>query len=226
MAMAEAVARREPLTRDRVLRAAIDLADADGLDGLTMRRLAERLDVEAMSIYHHVRGKDAVVSGACDLVFVDVAVRAAAEPRHPDHDWRAVLRGRILAAREVLLEHPWMPRALELHGVMTPALATWVDGNVGAMRRGGLSFDLIHHAMHTLGSRQFGFSQELILDDDGDAVADPEVAAAAAALMPNVTAMLLEISHDDPDSTLGWCDDRAEFEFALDVLLDGIARRA
>ena len=119
-----------------------------------------------------------------------------------------------------------MPRALELHGVMTPALATWVDGNVGTMRRGGLSLDLIHHAMHTLGSRQFGFSQELILDDDGDQVADPAVAAAAAALMPNVTAMLMEISHDDPDSTLGWCDDRAEFEFALDVLLDGLERRS
>lgn len=226
MALPDQIERRVPLTRERVLRSAIELADEDGLDALTMRRLADRLGVEAMSIYHHVRGKAAVVSGACDLVFEDVAALAADGPRHPDSQWRAILRARILAAREVLLAHPWMPRALETHGVMTPALATWVDGNVGAMRRGGLSFDLIHHAMHTLGSRQFGFSQELILDDDGDAVADPEVAAAAAALMPNVTAMLMEISHDDPGSTLGWCDDRAEFEFALDILLEGIERRA
>ncbi len=70
--MAESVSRRTPLTRDRVLRAAIDLADAEGLDGLTMRRLAESLSVEAMSIYHHVRGKDAVLAGALDLVFTDI----------------------------------------------------------------------------------------------------------------------------------------------------------
>lgn len=226
MALPDQLERRAPLTRKRVLRAAIELADTDGLDALTMRRLADRLGVEAMSIYHHVRGKAAVVSGACDLVFSDVNERVTAEPRHPESRWRDILRTRILTARDVLLEHPWMPRALETHRVMTPALAAWVDENVGTMRRGGLSFDLIHHAMHTLGSRQFGFSQELILDDDGDAVSDPEVAAAAAALMPNVTAMLMEISHDDPDTTLGWCDDRAEFEFALDILLEGIERRA
>ncbi len=108
---------------------------------------------------------------------------------------------------------------------MTPAFASWVDGNVAVMRAGGLSFDLIHHAMHTLGSRQFGFSQELILADSSDAKVDPEAAAAMAPLMPNIIAMLGEIAHDDPDSIIGWCDDRAEFEFALDVLLDGIERR-
>ncbi|MET0735145.1 MAG: TetR family transcriptional regulator [Microbacterium sp.] len=225
MAMAEPVARRTPLTRERVLRAAIDLADAEGLDALTMRRLADRLSVEAMSIYHHVRGKDAILAGALDLVFEDVGARAAAAPPLPPEQWRAVLRRRILIAREVLLLHPWAPRALETSGVMTPAFATWVDGNVGAMSGGGLSFDLIHHAMHTLGSRQFGFSQELILADSSEAKVDPEAAAAMAPLMPNVLAMLGEVAHDDPDSVIGWCDDQSEFEFALDILLEGIERR-
>lgn len=219
------VPQREPLTRERVFRAAIDLADEGGLEGLTMRRLADRLSVEAMSIYHHVRGKDAVLSGALDLVFADVGAEAAAEPSVSPTDWRAALRQRILVARRILLRHPWAPRALESHGVMTPAFATWVDGNVATMRAGGLSFDLIHHAMHTLGSRQFGFSQEIILADSSDAKVDPEAAAAMASLMPNVMAMLQDVVHDDPDSIIGWCDDQSEFEFALDVLLDGIDAR-
>lgn len=225
MAMAEPAPRRAPLTRERILRAAIQLADEDGLDGFTMRRLADRLSVEAMSIYHHVRGKDAVLAGALDLVFTDVGARIAGEAPLPPEEWRPILRRRILAARQVLLHHPWAPRALEQYGVMTPALASWVDGNVAAMHGGGLSFDLIHHALHTLGSRQFGFSQELVLADSSDAKVDPAAAAAIAPLMPHVMEMLAEIAHDDPDSILGWCDDRVEFEFALDVLLEGIERR-
>jgi AcrR family transcriptional regulator len=217
--------RRAPLTPERVFRAAIELADDEGLDGLTMRRLAERLSVEAMSIYHHVRGKDAVLSGAIDLVYADIGAEAAAEPPLPPTDWRAVVRQRILVARRVLLRHPWAPRALESHGVMTRPLATWVDGNIAAMHAGGLSYDLIHHAMHTLGSRQWGFSQELILADSSEAKVDPEAAAAIAPWMPHVIEMLQDVVHDDPDSIIGWCDDQAEFEFALDVLLDGIDAR-
>ncbi|GAA1927228.1 TetR/AcrR family transcriptional regulator C-terminal domain-containing protein [Microbacterium aoyamense] len=217
--------RREPLTRERVFRAAIELADEEGLEGLTMRRLAERLSVEAMSIYHHVRGKDAVLSGALELVYADVTAEAAAEPAPPTEGWRPLLRQRILVARRILLRHPWAPRALETHGVMTRSLATWVDGNIAAMRSGGLSYDLIHHAMHTLGSRQWGFSQELILADSSDAKVDPEAAAAMAPWMPHVIEMLQDVVHDDPDSIIGWCDDQAEFEFALDVLLDGIEAR-
>lgn len=111
---------------------------------------------------------------------------------------------------------------------MTPAFAGWVDTNVAVMRSGGLSWDLIHHAMHTLGSRQFGFSQELILDDPQgtDGELDPTAAAEFGRLMPNVQAMLQDVVHDDEAGTLGWCDDRTEFEFALDILLEGLERRA
>ena len=220
--------RREPLSRERVLREAIRLADDGGIDALTMRRLAQQLGVEPMSIYYHVRGKDAVVTGALDLVFEDVARRAAAATTPPPSSWREHLRARILAAREVLVQHPWAPRALESRGTMTPAFAAWVDTNVAVMRSGGLSWDLIHHAMHTLGSRQFGFSQELILDDpqSADGEPDPTAAAELGRLMPNVQAMLQDVVHDDEVGTLGWCDDRTEFEFALDILLEGLERRA
>ncbi|NLP83992.1 TetR family transcriptional regulator [Microbacterium sp. CFH 90308] len=220
--------RREPLSRGRVLREAIAIADEGGIDALTMRRLAQQLGVEPMSIYYHVRGKDAVITGALDLVFEDVGERAARATTPPPPSWQDHLRTRILAAREVLLDHPWVPRALEARGTMTPAFATWVDTNVAVMRSGGLSWDLIHHAMHTLGSRQFGFSQELILDDPqgADGAADPAQAAALGALMPNVQAMLEDVVHEDEVGTLGWCDDRVEFEFALDILLEGLERRA
>lgn len=219
-----APARREPLSRERVLRTAVEVADETGIDGLTMRRLAERLGVEPMSIYYHVRGKDAIVAGALDLVFDDVAALAA-DRATPLAGWRSHLRGRILAAREVLLRHPWAPRALEDSGVMSPTIGEWVDGNVAIMHDGGLSWDLIHHSLHTLASRQFGFSQELILGDP-DGEVDPDAAAELAARMPHVTAMLQDVVHADDVGTLGWCDDQEEFEFALDILLEGIERRA
>jgi AcrR family transcriptional regulator len=219
---------RVPLSRERVLREAIRLADESGLDALTMRRLAQQLGVEPMSIYYHVRGKDAVVTGALDLIFEDVSAAATRATTPPPASWREHLRARILAARDVLQDHSWVPRALESRGTMTPALGSWVDTNVGVMRSGGLSWDLIHHAMHTLGSRQFGFSQELILDDPpgADGKVDVDAAAALGELMPNVRAMLVDVVHDDEVGTLGWCDDRTEFEFALDILLEGIERRA
>jgi hypothetical protein len=97
---------------------------------------------------------------------------------------------------------------------------------IGVLRRGGLSYDLIHHAMHALGSRALGFSQELFQPDDSDApdAEDTEVLEQMAAQFPYTTEMLAEVAHDDPDSTLGWCDDQTEFEFAVDLMLDGLER--
>jgi hypothetical protein len=90
------------------------------------------------------------------------------------------------------------------------------------MRAGGMSFDLIHHALHAIGSRVYGYVQEL--SDDGDAP-PPAQLEQLAALAPNLAAMLAEVAHVDDDSTLGWCDDQSEFEFGLDLLLEGIERR-
>ena len=109
-------------------------------------------------------------------------------------------------------------------------MARYVDGSVGIMHAGGVSFDLIHHALHALGSRLYGFTQELRMDGDpsGEAAAAASEAELAQMmqLAPNLAAMLAEVVHDDPDSTLGWCDDQTEFEFGLDILLDGLERRA
>ncbi|SFS09349.1 transcriptional regulator, TetR family [Microbacterium sp. cf046] len=216
---------RAPLTRERVLLAARALADEDGLDALTMRRLADDLHVEAMSIYHHLPNKDAILDGLVELAFSEIeaevggfGVDGAAQ------DWRSALRTRILGSRRVLLKHRWVPVVLENRGVLVPTMARYIDGIVAIMRAGGLSFDLIHHSLHALGSRMYGFTQELSLDGDDAAPAGDDLAQMRD-FVPNLAAMLEDVVHDDPDSTLGWCDDQTEFEFGLDILLEGLERR-
>ena len=216
--------RRAPLTRDRVLRTAVDLADSGGIDALTIRRLGEQLGVEAMSVYHHVANKEAILDGVVDLVFGEVedALGGFAVPGR-DAEWKAALRARILAARQVMLRHPWLPGVMDSRQGLGLTTARYVDSVVGTLRSGGLSYDLIHHAMHALGSRMFGFSQELG-ESGGDGQGDPDELAQMAAQVPHLAEMLSVVRHDDPESTLGWCDDQFEFEFGLDLILDGIER--
>ena len=90
------------------------------------------------------------------------------------------------------------------------------------MHAGGCSYDLIHHCLHALGSTMFGFNQELMLDSDTPSGEDLTL---MHDFVPHLAAMLEDVVHDDPDSTLGWCDDQTEFEFGLDVLLEGLERR-
>jgi AcrR family transcriptional regulator len=220
-------ARRAPLTRDRVLRTAVDLADSAGIDALTIRRLAEQLGVEAMSLYYHVANKEAILDGIVDLVFQEIEEAvggfAVAET---DAAWKTTLRARILAARTVMLRHPWAPGVMDTRADLGLAQARYVDAVVGTLRSGGLSFDLIHHAMHALGSRAYGFSQELGEGEGGDETADSGALEQMAAHVPHLAEMLSVVRHDDPDSTLGWCDDQFEFEFGLDIILDGLERHA
>ena len=219
---------RVPLSRGRVLRAAVDLADREGLEAMTMRRLAQELDVEAMSLYHHVANKDAVLDGIVETVIAEV-VAEASELAGPDpaDDWRGALRSRILTARAVMLRHPWAPRVIETRSNMNPTIISWFDGVLGILRAGGMSWDLAHHCMHALGSLALGFQQELFVpateEEDQDSTAMLE---AMAEHVPNLVGMLGAIAHTDgPDQTLGWCDDQTEFEFTVDALLDGLDRR-
>lgn len=218
---------RVPLSRERVLAAAVTLADTGGMEALTMRNLAGELGVEAMSLYYHVANKEAILDGVVDAVVGEIveSVQSIDMPSVAD-DWRRVLRTRILAAREVLLRHPWAPGVIETRTRISPATMHYFEATVGVLRAGGFSHDLTHHAMHALGSRALGFTQELFEPDQAD-----EGDRAAAELMeqmadqiPHLVEMMLAISHDDPDSTLGWCDDQTEFEFGLDLILGGLDR--
>ena len=214
---------RIPLTRERVLRAAIALADVGGIEALSMRRLGQELGVEAMSLYNHVANKDDVLDGMVDAVVGEIN-DIVSEIEMPSGDWVTAARRRILSARSVLLRHPWAPGVLESRTNMTAPMLRYFDGLIGLFREAGFSVDLTHHAMHTLGSRALGFTQELY--DDSDDLSDEAMMMflqQMAGEYPHLVGMVQEISHDD-DSTLGWCDDQSEFEFALDLILDGLER--
>jgi len=233
---------RTPLSKERVFAAAIEIADVGGISALTMRSLAERLDVEPMSLYYHVANKAALLDGVAEVVVGEILVELGgaegveagaariegADGGAPDGevpgggDWRATLRRRILTARSVLLRHPWAPALLTRPGAFGPSVAFYFDGVLGILLRGGFSHDLAHHAIHALGSRAIGFSQELFAPDDTSADVSEEVLAQMAEQLPNLMGMMQAIAHDDPDSNLGWCDDQSEFEFGIDVLLDGL----
>jgi AcrR family transcriptional regulator len=217
---------RTPLNRVRVLEAAVAIADRDGIDAVTMRRVGQDLGVEAMSLYNHVANKEDLLDGMVETVIHEVisGVSTLEPPVTPD-DWKQALRARILTAREVLLGHPWAPGVIETRTEMTPILISYFDGVLGLLRAGGMSYDLAHHAMHALGSRAFGFTQELFVPDEG-ADQDPSAPSTRemAAAFPFIAAMLDEVRHSPDEPSLGWCDDQTEFIFGLDLILDGLDR--
>lgn len=214
---------RGRLNRPRITDAAIVLADAHGIDAVTMRALAAELGVEAMALYRHVANKDELLSALADRVLDHI--NTACNDLHSDPgDWRAELRARILTARTFAVAHSWFPQLLQSRGAMTPALMRYYDDVAGILFRGGFTADLLHNALHTLGSRLLGFSQEVFAPtapavEDGEATL--AAVEAAARLIPNISQMLAGITHDDSDR-VGWCDDQAEFEFALDLILAGL----
>lgn len=218
--------RDKPLTRERILEAAMALADAEGLDAVTMRRLAAALGVEAMSLYHHVPNKDALFDG---LVAAIIAEIQAAAGKSAGAGWRAALRDRCLAARDVMARHPWAPGLLRTRTTIPTSVVFYYEGVLGLLVEGGFSYALAHKALHALGSMPLGFVQELFSPaatggslDVGSAEAKFEELAAA---LPHIMAMVAAEIHANDGDVLGWCDSRAEFEFTLDLLLDGLERQ-
>ncbi|MEU0546554.1 TetR/AcrR family transcriptional regulator C-terminal domain-containing protein [Micromonospora sp. NPDC005979] len=217
--------RRAPLSRDRILRAAVALADGTGIESLSMRNLAQDLGVVPMALYKHVANKDELLDGMIDVIVGQI------DPPERDTTWKDAIRRRILSARAVLRRHPWAPLAIESRTMATPAVLAYLDSVVGTLRAGGFSANLAHHVMHTMGSRVLGFSQELF-DDSRRAgrsgAASPGPAAAMppefAAQFPHLAEIATVASHDDESVVGQGCDDQFEFEFALDLLLDGIER--
>ncbi len=217
---------RIPLNKERVFRAAIAIADEGGIESLTMRKLAEHLGVEAMSLYYHVDNKEAVLDGVIDAVMSEVEEATGGfDPPTDGVDWQIALRERILTARRVMLRHPWAVGVFETRTEISMLTMRYFDALLGLLREGGFSYDLAHHAMHVLGSRSLGFAQELFSDNPDEA--DEDAAAMLEQMadqLPYLVGMMMEVAHDDPDSTLGWCDDQTEFEFGLDLILDGLER--
>jgi AcrR family transcriptional regulator len=210
---------RVPLTRERVLRTAVELADESGIEALSMRKLAQALDVVPMALYRHVANKDELLDALVDVVVGEI------DPPLEGADWKTALRARILSARRALLRHPWASRLMESRKTPTPVVLGYMDSMIGMFRTGGFSLDLTHHALHAMGSRMFGFTQELFNDtSDVEPAAEAEMWGSMAGTYPYIFEIFSEISHDDASTVGPGCDDQFEFEFALDLMLDGLER--
>lgn len=211
---------REPLNRERILVAAVALADREGVDSLSMRRVAQELGVVPMALYKHLANKEEMLGGMIDVVVGEIDAPRA------DTDWRKAVRERILSARRALLRHPWASRVMESRTEPTPIVMGYMDSMIGMFRAGGFTIDLTHHAMHAMSSRLMGFSQELFNDQtDAGAQLDAETFATMSATYPSIYELFLAVSHDDASVVGPGCDDQFEFEFALDLMLDGLERR-
>jgi AcrR family transcriptional regulator len=217
---------RAPLSRGRVLEAAMSVADTDGLQSVTMRRVAAALDVEAMSLYHHVRGKESLLDGLIEALITEI--ESAVNARYqPGDEWRTSLRQRCLTAREVMVRHRWAPELIGSRTSVPPNLIAYFEAILKTLIDGGFSYHLAHKAIHALGSMALGFSQELFKPgaDDASAGDDTEAEIAAMAqVFPHLAAMVTSEVHDNTEDPLGWCDSQAEFEFTLDLILDGLGR--
>lgn len=228
---------RAPLNRPRVLRAAIDLADTDGLDAVTMRRLADHLGVVPMALYKHVATKEDLLDGMVDTLIGDMHGEAAgagqpgrdaagpALPHEAGPDWRVEVHALAHRARLVVTGHPWARRAIESRTRRTTAVLAHMERVSQVFLRAGFSPDLTHHVMHLLGNRIWGFSPELFTGDPPATASATAGRRAAAPPDPADYPGILAITADAQARRPGaGCDEDFEFEFALDVILDGVAR--
>lgn len=208
---------RPSLTRELVLRAAVDLADGEGIDALTMRRLGVELGVEAMSLYKHVPNKEGILDGMVELVIGEIEVPAT------DLDWKSAMRQRAISARETLGRHPWALGLLESRGSAGPTTLRYLDSVIASLRKGGFSVEMATHAFWLLDSYIYGHViQELSIPFD----TPDQIAESAGAMLrqmhPDDYPHLAELSVEHT-MTAGY-NFEDEFEFGLDLILDAIDR--
>jgi AcrR family transcriptional regulator len=208
---------RTPLTRQRVLRAAVALADRGGVGALSMRKLAQELGVEAMSLYHHVANKDDILDGIVDVVFGEIELPTG------EAGWEAAMRRRSVSAREALRRHPWATGLMESRRTPGPANIRHHDAVLGVLRNAGFPVELAAHAYSLLDSYIYGFAlQEASLPfhtpEETAEVAQEIMAVFPADDYPHLaeiaTEHVLQPGYDYGD----------EFLYGLDLILDGLAR--
>ena len=208
---------RLPLTRERVLAAAVALADRGGIESLSMRKLAQELGVEAMSLYHHVANKDDILDGLVDVVFGEIDLPTG------EDGWKAAMRRRAISAREALRRHPWATGLMESRPTPGAANLRHHDAVLGVLRGAGFSVELAAHAYSLLDSYIYGFAlQEASLPfhtpEEAAEVAQAIMAEFPASEHPHLT----EIAVDhvlQPGYDYG-----NEYLFGLDLILDGLER--
>lgn len=208
---------RQRLNRDLVLHAGLALADAGGIQSLTMRTLGRELGVEAMSLYNHVANKESLLDGMVDLVFAEIDLPSGGT------DWRTAMRERAISARHALTRHRWAAELMSSRTSPGPATLRHHDTVIGTLRDAGFSIELAAHAFSAIDSYIYGFAlQERSLPFD----TVEEAAQVAEMMFAQLTAdqypHLAEFTRDHvmkPGYDFG-----AEFEYGLDLILDGLER--
>jgi AcrR family transcriptional regulator len=181
-----------------------------------------------MSLYYHLPGKDGLLDGLAEALMEEISSAVALRAPDMTVDWKTDLRTRCLTARQVVMRHPWTPALFAARRSVPPALYFYVDRVIGLLVSAGFSYRIAHRALHALGSQMFGFVQELFSPPSSGgkldvAESEAEFARLAEAL-PNIGAMIASEVHQVSDPKIGWCDSQTEFEFTLDLLLDGLER--
>ncbi|MFE4198725.1 TetR/AcrR family transcriptional regulator [Paenarthrobacter sp. NPDC056912] len=215
--MPAAAAQRLPLSRERVLQCAVELADKSGIAGLTIRSLAQSMDTKPMSLYYYVANKDEILDGIVDMVFSEVDLPAA------DGDWRTEMHRRANAMRSALRRHPWAVGLLESRTAPGPATLRHHEATLSTLRAAGFSVQLTAHAYALLDSYIYGFAlQEAALPFEGrDTAAEitkPIMERFSTGEYPHMVEIavehVLKPGYDFGD----------EFGFGLDLILDGLNR--
>lgn len=212
------MARRAPLTRERIVDAAVRVADDGGLARVSMRNVGRELGVEAMSLYHHLPNKDALLDALADWAFTHIEVPP------PETPWRPAMSVRASSARAVLFAHPWALGLVESRRSPGPALLHHHEGVLACLRANGFPLTLAAHAFSALDAYVYGFVlTELSLPftpgDDLDEFADELRSTLPLDELPNMAEILAEQVAGRDDS---YGD---EFGFGLDLILDGLERQ-
>jgi AcrR family transcriptional regulator len=207
---------RTPLSRERVLRAAVTLADESGIEALSMRRLGQALGVEAMSLYNHVANKDDLLDGIVELVLSEIDLPPG------DGDWKADLRRSAISIHALLVRHPWACSLALSPARNVPFRIRYMEWMLGRLRGAGLSADVTYHGYHALDSHIMGFtlwelSHALDADDLGD------LAATFLSMFP-VDQYPYLAEHVQQHVAGFGRDGEGAFEFVLDLILDGLER--
>ena len=207
---------RDTLNRERVVRAAMDLADESGIESVTMRELGRRLGVEAASLYNHVAGKDDLLDGMVDLVVAEIDLPSA------DVDWKEAMRRRAVSAREVFAHHRWAAGLIDSRGRNGPSSLSYADRVLGVLLDAGFSPGLAANAFLALDSYIYGFERQRSNispadDEDITEVAQEVLAAIPQGAYPSLARVATEYAVKP-------YDDAAAFDFGLDLILDGLQR--
>ena len=206
---------RPPLTRERVLRAALTLADEIGIESLSMRRLGEALGVEAMSLYKHVAPKDDILDGIVDLVAGEIELPAVGG------DWKRAMRRRAISAHEVLMRHPWATMLIVSRANVGPAMLRYVDRTIGCLREAGFTYPMADHAWNAIDNHVYGFT----LSKLSFPIEPHAYASMAKAFLPRIPEEQFPYLHGMSRQVIdGHHDGLHDFAFGLDLILDGLAR--